>query len=376
MANTNKSDKLKWIFTCIAFVVVFVLLAGLCMQLFAKDKYKPSEWFKQEETAEVGDEDNNSLVVGEIANNDIMLLRTEIPVEEYSDYGISPAVESAFRITATVNDETGDTPDYLQSVAYSMSWASENSQNVTDFVKMDVDDMTATFSCLKAFNTQIVVKIASTYNTSKFATVTLDYYKRVTDVNVEFLGTSHTIGVSETNKVINVHFPANYDNTFSTSDPWGNFGASVNSLKWSNGLQYSDGSVENPLYGSAQNNSITITTSKEFRSAYAKYYGSNTMAETLNSYSGIAPQDSYSYGCLNILYVGLVASNNSADVLSGRGHYNYITRALYETSNQFTVTLKFKLQHGEVVTFTYILNVTVDAPAVGSVTSSDSSHIF
>ena len=47
----KKSDKIKWVLTGIAFVLLFVFLAGLCMQLFAKDdKYKPSEWFKKQDT--------------------------------------------------------------------------------------------------------------------------------------------------------------------------------------------------------------------------------------------------------------------------------------------------------------------------------------
>lgn len=42
----KKSDKVKWVLTCIAFVLVFAVIAGICMQLFAKDeKFKPSNWF-------------------------------------------------------------------------------------------------------------------------------------------------------------------------------------------------------------------------------------------------------------------------------------------------------------------------------------------
>lgn len=51
LGRHKKSDKIKWVLTGIAFVLVFVFLVGLCMQLFAKDdKYKPSEWFKKQDT--------------------------------------------------------------------------------------------------------------------------------------------------------------------------------------------------------------------------------------------------------------------------------------------------------------------------------------
>lgn len=59
----KRNDKIKWVCTGVAFVLIFVFLVGLCMQLFAKDdKYKPSEWFKKTETEQTtpieGDEES------------------------------------------------------------------------------------------------------------------------------------------------------------------------------------------------------------------------------------------------------------------------------------------------------------------------------
>ena len=43
-----KKDGTKWVITSVVFVLVFTLLAGLCMQVFAKqDKFKPSTWFSK-----------------------------------------------------------------------------------------------------------------------------------------------------------------------------------------------------------------------------------------------------------------------------------------------------------------------------------------
>ena len=54
----KKSDKIKWIITSIAFVLVFAFLVGLCMQLFAKDeKLKPENWFKKPEQTRPEDVD-------------------------------------------------------------------------------------------------------------------------------------------------------------------------------------------------------------------------------------------------------------------------------------------------------------------------------
>lgn len=43
----KRGDKIKWIITAICIVLLTVMVAGVCMQLFATDdKFKPSEWFK------------------------------------------------------------------------------------------------------------------------------------------------------------------------------------------------------------------------------------------------------------------------------------------------------------------------------------------
>ena len=46
----KRSDKIKWAFTGIAFVLLFVMVTGLCLQLFGNDKVKPSNWFKKSDT--------------------------------------------------------------------------------------------------------------------------------------------------------------------------------------------------------------------------------------------------------------------------------------------------------------------------------------
>ena len=53
LQSHKKSDKFKWIITGIAFVIVFVMLAGLCLQVFGAGKMKPSEWVKPSEETQV-----------------------------------------------------------------------------------------------------------------------------------------------------------------------------------------------------------------------------------------------------------------------------------------------------------------------------------
>ena len=49
----KKSDKVKWTVTAIAFVLLAVLFAGVCLQVFGKGKVQPSEWFKKADKPQV-----------------------------------------------------------------------------------------------------------------------------------------------------------------------------------------------------------------------------------------------------------------------------------------------------------------------------------
>ena len=53
LQSHKKSDKVKWMLTGIAFILVAVILVGLCLQVFGKGKVKPSEWGKSSEEQQV-----------------------------------------------------------------------------------------------------------------------------------------------------------------------------------------------------------------------------------------------------------------------------------------------------------------------------------
>lgn len=58
----KKSDRIKWIATGIALLLISLTIVGVCLQLFGTGKQKPSEWFKKndtEQTAPFVDEDEN-----------------------------------------------------------------------------------------------------------------------------------------------------------------------------------------------------------------------------------------------------------------------------------------------------------------------------
>lgn len=46
----KRSDKVKWVLTGIMFLLAFVMIAGLILQVFGTGKAKPSEWFKKSDS--------------------------------------------------------------------------------------------------------------------------------------------------------------------------------------------------------------------------------------------------------------------------------------------------------------------------------------
>ncbi len=129
----KKSDKIKWIITSIAFVLVFVFLAGLCMQLFAKDeKYKPSEWFKKPDTEQTQpDTGNNNLEKTQssirLANSNNATLRNSA----YTSLGVPvPSSELARLETAFGGLEEYTGSSVSQSI-YAKTVVSNNINNTT-----------------------------------------------------------------------------------------------------------------------------------------------------------------------------------------------------------------------------------------------------
>ena len=54
----KKSDKIKWIVTSIALLLISLTIVGVCLQVFGNGKQKPSEWFKKDAPACVHIDEN------------------------------------------------------------------------------------------------------------------------------------------------------------------------------------------------------------------------------------------------------------------------------------------------------------------------------
>lgn len=98
----KKSDKVKWIFTGIAFIFVFIILAGLILQAFGTDKTKPSEWFKQEQ------EENENVILTDV-HNDMGAMYVDKNDSFVSAYALSDncshiGVDSSYYVPYTITN--------------------------------------------------------------------------------------------------------------------------------------------------------------------------------------------------------------------------------------------------------------------------------
>lgn len=189
----KKSDKIKWAFTCIAFVLVFVMLMGMCLQLFGTGKQKPSEWFKKPDTEQNQPEtsdDNGGAVINESASNGIKLMSARIAPTAYAANGISPQADSAYTLTATITPADANN----KAVDWSIAWVNSNSayasgKTVTDYVTVTPTSdgaLTANVECKQAFGEQIKVTATSRDNPAMKAECTVDYAQKITNMSLAF----------------------------------------------------------------------------------------------------------------------------------------------------------------------------------------------
>lgn len=196
MNNLNqhvRSDKIKWIITGIALVLILAILAGVVAAVVTETN--PKEWF--EEIADDGEKieevvtDGSGAVVGEITNNGIALAAGEAVIA--SDGTLTQT------LTATIYPSTTSDKNVDWSVAFknpSSSWAS--GQTVTDYVTVTPEASTtiATVTCKAAFGEQIIVTAIARSNENVTATCTFDYVKRVSSISCNLRETDMPAGTS------------------------------------------------------------------------------------------------------------------------------------------------------------------------------------
>lgn len=192
MSNNRKSGNnfaLKLFATVTSLLLAAsVITTGVC---FATNTWQvtPKDDVVQEQPGnETPAEDEGGLVVNQPVNNGISLMSAKIAAADFEEYGISPMAESAQQLTATIEPADATNKKVNWSVAFinpSSTWAS--GKNVTDYVTVTPTSdgaLTANVECKKGFSEQIKVIVTSRESPLIAAECTVDYVKRLTDVNV------------------------------------------------------------------------------------------------------------------------------------------------------------------------------------------------
>ncbi|PWM71837.1 MAG: hypothetical protein DBX59_07915 [Bacillota bacterium] len=175
----KKSDKVKWVFTGITFVLVFVLLAGVFMQLFMPDGKKPADWFKPDKQEEqpLPDQGGETADSGELRTVQAVYMNANI-----SDY----AAEQGVSKTITAKIEPADAVN--KKVDWSIAWTdSEITENISDYLTITPASdgaLTATVLCLKSFRDKRAIATVTTRDGGFTASCYISYVGEPTSITI------------------------------------------------------------------------------------------------------------------------------------------------------------------------------------------------
>lgn len=179
MRNLNqhvKSDKVKWIVTGVAILLILAILGGLIAAVVTETN--PKEWFEQPgeeqtETPDVTDGDGNEMESGKVyAMPSSMVFATA-------------AAESGVKIKATITPSNATNKNLEWSVVWvdaASSWA--NGKTVTDYISLtEESEDVVTVNCIKPFGQQAKIVVVSENNPEAKAECTLDYKQRIEGIS-------------------------------------------------------------------------------------------------------------------------------------------------------------------------------------------------
>ncbi len=172
---------------CIGLAAAMTIFVGVGSSWFTNWQVKTwfNYWWQGPQIPSEGDNpDNPSGGLVDIAEeNGIKLMVAQVAPEDFEDYGVSPAADTAYTLTATVNDGAFD-----KSVVWGVSFANPSSdwasgKNITDYATITPATdygLTATLTVKQAFGERIIVKVASYMDMTVNATCNVEYLKKMT----------------------------------------------------------------------------------------------------------------------------------------------------------------------------------------------------
>lgn len=134
--------------------------------------------------------DTGDMELKENESSTVRMRSTTIKREQYADYGVSEATETAYTITATI------LPEYMSSLIeleWSVDFARPNvgwaeGKNASDYIRITpIGELShqVLVECLQGFNMEIVIKAMAKNDVSIFGTCTAEYITRYQEVNAK-----------------------------------------------------------------------------------------------------------------------------------------------------------------------------------------------
>lgn len=379
----------KGTFKTIAVIVAFLLLGtavAACMTQGFKD-WNPYGWFDSKEDCEheYGEdgkcakcgkekpsEDNaaTGFVAGgqDIIGNGIALHVIKNTKALNANEGIATVAETSdsYTVTATVYDSSSTANDALQLVDYSMAWASPNNLTVTNYVTMTVDGTKATFELTQPFSTQIIVTCESTFDESKKATLTLDYYQRFSDLEFTW-NDDLRYTVSGSRGIFSVDF----------LDTWNFGGPGSNYLNYASfkcaTANFGVGSISNDI----QNISVTISPAESLleyfnNQNYPGPYLYGKAESFTKDFRTISDFQISQYDIYNGIWPFIFSSNT---MNNDNGYKSMVLAGLQNCVHEFRVDYVVSLTHGGPVSGYLTLDVNIPL-AVSKVSLNSTGYVF
>ena len=211
----KRSDKAKWAFTAIAFILVFVMLGGLIAAVVTETN--PADWIQalkdrtetEGETpeGETTDDGGLTVTVDEESNAEAVENNQGVILEKVnlSSSGVE-IVEGKYKqgIIATVLPE--DAPD--RTLSWSVVWGDNpKSDDVTNYVYVDVyssNTLSVNIYCIKAFEGSTIKVIATSNAVPISATCTCIYEGKPVETYSYFLNgeTMYETGKTEGHQIL------------------------------------------------------------------------------------------------------------------------------------------------------------------------------
>lgn len=185
---SRNSDGASVKITAIIALFLAVIVGAYVVLSLVYKTWNPVKWTQsnQEQTDNDGNSDDkdpsDDKLVNSGENKGIFLRASRISSEQYEDYGIDEQANTAYNITATVNEDAGD-----KSVVGSVSWKDNASswatgKNIADYVTLNQTvqyGLEFTLTVNQPFGEPVMIKVASCADGGIYGTAQVDHLKEL-----------------------------------------------------------------------------------------------------------------------------------------------------------------------------------------------------